>query len=664
MQESSGNPPPTLLHEDTPPVNAARSKVFHYAVPSLFFLFFFLYVLKSIDPAILYSCNGFNISSYIRYLHEKERGAKTLHQPDRYSGDGYILELTPRFFREQLSVPGGLANLLVTFAVYSCNHSPLGATVLTVVALLLFLLVPLPSKKRYHDTLFLVKFIPSITMLVLIHFYDPVILAPVLPVIGGLAAAALYQKACDDSIFKKTTVLTILFWSTWYLFQWGVLLFWALSVIPPLFERPLRPVLPLVAVINLGALFLVENGMIAPENAMQPADLVRWPLPPLLLYLWFTVPALLRELPSAWRRALRKAVPRHAASHHRIIDGILVAAMTLLVVAWARNDRLLLDVRSTARTVHYLRNRMWDKVLAADFSAQFSHFPEKAGPLQCYLVHARNRSLAARGRLGDEMFSYPQATFSPEPLFLRKSTLEFGFPLWAAAADLFMDLGLVNYAEKVIGELMECMGPYPFLIYRRALLHLVKHNGETASVYLKKLRALPFYRKKTCDLLAVLGDSAAIATHPRIAHMRSCMDTTDYFFIAANEEELLLHLLDRNPRNKLAYEYLMACYLTTGNVDKLTDRLNEARAFGYLTPPRHWEEAICVYMARGDLDLSGATGMNMPMISPYTFHRFDRFMQDYLPLENDTAAAEKLGVEFGTTYYYFYTFEFSNGAKR
>jgi hypothetical protein len=52
------------------------------------------------------------------------------------------------------------------------------------------------------------------------------------------------------------------------------------------------------------------------------------------------------------------------------------------------------------------------------------------------------------------------------------------------------------------------------------------------------------------------------------------------------------------------------------------------------------------------------------LIRPETMNRFDRFMQRYALLENDPAEAPReLATEFGDSYFYFYTFEFTRGAK-
>jgi hypothetical protein len=282
------------------------------------------------------------------------------------------------------------------------------------------------------------------------------------------------------------------------------------------------------------------------------------------------------------------------------------------------------------------------------------------------MIHAVDHALYRTGRLGDKMFFFPQATFSPEPLFLRENTLTYGYVKWAASLDLFMDIGLVNFAEKVAGELMECMGPYPFVIYRRALVQIAKGNHEAASVYLNKLGRMPFYSKEARQLSAMLNDERALASDKRIAPMRACMDTSDYFIFHADEEAILRSLLNRNPWNRMAYEYLIAYYLQTGHPEKIADHVRRAADFGYrYILPRHWEEGLCIYLSADSTSVLKAH--DFP-IQPETVAEFGRFLQAYAPYENNPAqqflAASKLKREFGSTYFYFYTFQVTRGAGR
>jgi hypothetical protein len=60
-------------------------------------------------------------------------------------------------------------------------------------------------------------------------------------------------------------------------------------------------------------------------------------------------------------------------------------------------------------------------------------------------------------------------------------------------------------------------------------------------------------------------------------------------------DQTLAALLKRNPRNKMAFEYLMACYLVTGQVDKIVANVGKLREFGYERIPPLYEEAILIY---------------------------------------------------------------------
>ncbi|MBN1307521.1 MAG: hypothetical protein JXA18_06365 [Chitinispirillaceae bacterium] len=643
-------------------VKSHAEKVGRYGIPAVLFVFYFIYVLAYIDPAMIYSSNGFNLPSFIRYLHEKERNATVVHEPSRYSGDGYILECSPRYFRDLFSAPGGLTKLIVTLVIYSCNYSVIGAFVITGLAGLLFYLFLLVVRRDGGDMPSIVPAVPALVVLYIAHLYELDALAYVVPITGALAFIILFRRLSGSGNLRQAATLIVISWTSWYLLQWASLLLLAIVLLDALFIRRHRLPLLIAAGCNAGLFFLIEGRFLVLGDAVRAETFFARPWPPVILIAWFPLIILLGHLrPGSIFGALRAR--RNAPLTRLTTEFFLVTLLTAIVVTSARLNPVLRDVRAMARTVHHLQNKQWDEVLDDDFSTQFRNFPEKSGPLQRYLIHARDRCLAETGLLGEKMFSFPQATFSPEPLLLRQSLLDHGFPLWAAAAKLFMELGLVNYAEKTIGELMECMGPYPFLMWERSLLHLAKNNQQAASVYLKKLSAMPFYRKEARQLLAILGDSSAIAAHPRIEHLRSCMDTTDYYFLSCNEEGLLRHLLGANPKNRLAFDYLQAYYLMTGKAGKLIDEIRNAPSLGYTTLPRHWEEGICVYLTREDGNPADAAE-HIARISPATFRRFDRFMQMYFSLEGDPSAAKKLGPLFGSTYYYFYSFESTYGEKR
>jgi len=76
--------------------------------------------------------------------------------------------------------------------------------------------------------------------------------------------------------------------------------------------------------------------------------------------------------------------------------------------------------------------------------------------------------------------------------------------------------------------------------------------------------------------------------------------------------------------------------------------------------PRHWQEGLCIYIA---LDSALASHPPQLGISEKVFNDFDRFNRMYSQYESADAAG-KLEKEFGSSYFYFYSFAFTPGGKR
>ncbi len=119
-------------------------------------------------------------------------------------------------------------------------------------------------------------------------------------------------------------------------------------------------------------------------------------------------------------------------------------------------------------------------------------------------------------------------------------------------------------------------------------------------------------------------------------------------------EQILTGLLDRNPRNKMAFEYLMACYLLTGQVGKVAANVKRLDELGYQAIPTLYEEAIVIYVnsqgSRSDL--------NKFRIRRATMERYVKFVQLRKTLQsyNRQAVLRQLIAEFGTSYFFYFSF--------
>jgi hypothetical protein len=636
-----------------------------YVLPAAYFIFFFFYLLLYIDPRVIYSCNGFDLNNYVGFLHRVALTDGNDLNPNSFPRHFYILEFTGTFLKDIVSAPGGLTRLMVTLAIYSCHYPILGALSLTVFAWLLFFLFQVYVRGNGGPRLVVWSYPPVLFVLAMCNRYNLNDMAYLVPVLGALCAGVIYQRLPGQSAVFRSTAFSILFWLTYYFFQWSCLLFIILAGIYSAFQKPKTlSFLGSASILNGAGAWIVEFFCLSPDKAFSPAVFFTPPLLPIVIIGYIPLVSIVIN-PAFARFFLRGIVTgmQRPIAPPAVWHGIRLAIVCLMVsgvTARAMNDPITMEIRTIARTLHHIQYKQWDRIVRENKPAVYAQFHE---PDRLLMIHATNRALCNTGQLGSTMYSYHQASVSAEPLLLLQNTSAYGYPNWFAALDLFMDLGALNYAEKIAGEAMENMGPYPCLMYRRAIIQLAKGNNEAAAVYFSKLSTMPFCRKEACGFLHLLHDDAAVASHPLIARLRALMDTTHNILYHDNEETILLDLLRSNPRNKMAYDYLMAYYLQTGNMEKIAGQACGAAGFGYTLLPRHWEEALCFYMFQ---DPTLRSKFRDLPIRPETSAKMNLFLEAYDRGFNEPArmaeTASLLERKFGTTYFY-YIFKISNGAK-
>ena len=114
---------------------------------------------------------------------------------------------------------------------------------------------------------------------------------------------------------------------------------------------------------------------------------------------------------------------------------------------------------------------------------------------------------------------------------------------------------------------------------------------------------------------------------------------------------MLLALLERNPRNRMALEYLMAHYLLNVEVDKLVRNLHRFDDLGYRHLPRHCEEALVFYLATTGKKSSEFTDLE---VRPETWARFRGFVRTTQQLPETASKAslsQALHAHFCDTYF-------------
>ena len=269
-----------------------------------------------------------------------------------------------------------------------------------------------------------------------------------------------------------------------------------------------------------------------------------------------------------------------------------------------------------------------------------------------------NRALCETGRLPYEMFAYPQ---KPDYAFWLSAIYSEDGSQSMVPCEVLFEVGQINRAERIAGEALELNGYLPDVLKRLADVNVLKGEPQTARVFLNILAKTPFQRAWARQRLRALDAAPRLPDDPEIQRVRALQVAGDYPF-EATTEKMLLQCLRQNQTNRAAFEYLMAYYLLTMNLDSFVHYFRGARNFDYSELPTNYEEALVLAQK-----LKGATlaipNINGKQPRAETIQRFERFNEQVALRSNDLQRAKiELVAEFGSTYWYYYVFNTSGAA--
>ena len=104
-------------------------------------------------------------------------------------------------------------------------------------------------------------------------------------------------------------------------------------------------------------------------------------------------------------------------------------------------------------------------------------------------------------------------------------------------------------------------GDLPAVLEELAVIYIVKGRPEVASVFLNALAQNPFHRGAARDMLSRLEADPRLEDDPRVSTIRRNMLLRDNFYPRTDLEPYLKLLLEKNPKNKMAFDFLLAQYL-------------------------------------------------------------------------------------------------------
>ena len=222
-----------------------------------------------------------------------------------------------------------------------------------------------------------------------------------------------------------------------------------------------------------------------------------------------------------------------------------------------------------------------EKVMQYDFMAshqQWNRIIETANkekPNNQIGVTVQNLALAMRGVLLDQMQNYNQngiAGLLPDV----QSDATSPMP----TAEAFYQLGMINVAQRTVFEAQEAILDFQKSgrCYKRlAQTNLINGNYEVARKYLMALQKTLFYSDWANETLPLLGDEDTIAKHPEYGRLRKWAYKDNFFYSDHVTPEMLECLYSGCTDNSMAYQYLMAYYMLTGDRERYNNFISKNR---------------------------------------------------------------------------------------
>ncbi len=255
-----------------------------------------------------------------------------------------------------------------------------------------------------------------------------------------------------------------------------------------------------------------------------------------------------------------------------------------------------------------------------------------------------NKALANTGNLAHNLFNYNQLAGSGGLFLDGAVTSDVPF----ICSDQYYDLGFMHESEHWTFEAQTIFPNSPRLMKRLVQINLVSGNYKQAEVFLRKLDKNMLYHNWVANFQKYVDDTTLISRNQEFAWKRRCEPIGN--FTASSYVEKLKKLLEANPANKMAYEYLVCTSLLDGDLGTFAAKISENSVSSGNLLPRSWDEAMVLYyyMSR---KIPSAKEVQY---SRQSIDKFSSFIKAIKPFGNNWRKARKsLKKDFGNTYWYY-----------
>ncbi len=480
---------------------------------------------------------------------------------------------TRDYFARSVSLPGGLADWLGEFFT-QFNYIPaLGAAFIAILFFILQRLTWMAMKAMGVNGWYGLSFVPM--LLLWLYQSDPNVLQSLtIALIAAMAAVAamiVLVRRLRPHIIVSVIGVIILFPVFYWLFGTAVYILAVAVLIESIRKKKIIQGI-IAAIYSIAVVYAASYLLPYPiERLLTGLHYYRYPIGvPAMQWIVLSVAAAIPYIASLLP-ALKSAVGN-------IILSIVILAIGGTAI-WHRFD----DETHTMLNYDFLvRTEQWDAILDR---------AERTPATSPMTVSIVNLALSQRGLLLDKLFHYYQN--GSEGLF-PTFTRDILSPV--PTAEVFFRLGMVNDCVRYCFEAMQSIPDHRLsgrLLKRITQCEIANGHYDVARRYLLQLSRSTFYRKWAKSTLALIDDEQRINDNPVYARLRENREENgDYLFSEREMDQMTGLLLMNNPKNRMAYEYLIAYELLQRDLAHFSEYYILGRNIDYSRIPTAVQETL------------------------------------------------------------------------
>lgn len=542
------------------------------------------------------------------------------------------------------SYAGGLDELSAAFLMQFFYRTWSGAALLTIlftcIALAGYLLI---RRLNNRSPVLFLHWLPTIFLFILLHDYDfP--LAVATGFLFAILAAGFFLSRGYKNAVVRGGIFFALYAVLYYIAGGPALLFITVAllydfiyqriVILPVFYLVLGAVIPFLCseflfIQTPGTVYLMNLGLIGSSQVTWTAFLLLYFPALVLLFGLVSRVRINNKRPGKWWRAFFAERKTWTIAVQLGVIFLLIGAASLYFMQKKQKALLSLDFAA--------EHHVWKQVIKTVQDGRL---------LDAYIGRYQlNRALYHTGQLCETMFAFPQVAGLPG-LFMPENIRHL-FPI--QYSDLFYDLGLINESQHWAHEALSVTGDTPRNLQRLALVYVLKKEYAAAHKCLALLNRT-LRHKRWANQLSDAIETKDFSSYPGLKQLEALTLTSDFIVIPNQPEACLEELLTTNSSNKMAFEYYMMGLLLDGKVGRFINRLHGLEHIDYQKTPRHFEEAILLYMMN-----TGRRDFTPPPagLSANTMAAFQDYVGILKKYPNPTAAYRELAAKYGNTYWFY-----------